>query len=418
MYVHDAAWYRDQGIDLRLGTPVTAISPEAHLLRTAAGEEPYARLLLATGAYPRRLALADESGVPVAYLRTLRTACGCARLSRTAAVAIVGAGWIGLEVAAAAREAGCQVAVHDLTDLPLRAVLGPEVAQVFADLHRAHGVELVLGAQVSAAAWPPRTWWWSASVPSGDLARAGGGLQIANGVLVDAWLRTSDPDIYAVGDIANHDHPELGRVRSEHGTTPSSRRRRGSQHARRCGAVCQAALLRHRPIGPRHGVLRPRGSPCYDTVVIKGDTKIGLPRLLGAPRHRRGGDARERLGRVRRATGQHRDRQQGLALVPATSRGPVRRGRAVRNPARPRPPPASKRWGSCGARPVLENLNHSERVLAPRPPSISFPAHGYQGPRAAVTAGACAHRRPCQTAPSWRPPFLTARPAWRRRSAP
>jgi 3-phenylpropionate/trans-cinnamate dioxygenase ferredoxin reductase subunit len=217
-YVHDAAWYREHDVDLRLDTRVTAVSPDDHLLRTSAGEEPFTRLLLATGASPRRLALADESGVPVAYLRTvedserLRTA-----FAARPRVTIIGAGWIGLEVAAAAREAGCQVTVYELADLPLRGVLGPEVAQVFADLHRAHGVELRLGSQVTADALHAADLVvvGIGAVPDIALAEAAG-LLTGNGVLTDAQLRTSHPDIYAAGDIANQAHPVLGRVRVEH----------------------------------------------------------------------------------------------------------------------------------------------------------------------------------------------------------
>jgi NADPH-dependent 2,4-dienoyl-CoA reductase/sulfur reductase-like enzyme len=217
-YVHDAAWYREHDVDLRLGTPVTAISPDDHLLRTAEGEESFTRLLLATGASPRRLALADESGVPVAYLRTIDDS---ERLRTTFAgrprVTIIGAGWIGLEVAAAAREAGCQVTVYEVADLPLRAVLGPEVARVFADLHRAHGVELVLGAPVppTALSAADLVVVGIGAIPETSLAEEAG-LRTGNGVLTDAQLRTSHPDIYAAGDVASHDHPVLGRVRVEH----------------------------------------------------------------------------------------------------------------------------------------------------------------------------------------------------------
>ncbi|MGH3247282.1 MAG: NAD(P)/FAD-dependent oxidoreductase [Trebonia sp.] len=218
VYVHDAAWYREHDIDLRLGTGVTAVSPDDHLLRTAAGEQTFTRLLLVTGASPRRLALADESGVPVVYLRTiedserLRTA-----FAARPRVTIIGAGWIGLEVAAAARQAGCRVTVYERADLPLGNVLGPEVAPVFAELHRAHGVELVLGSPVPAAALSAADLVvvGIGAVPETSLAEAAG-LQTGNGVLTDAQLRTSHPDIYAAGDVANHDHPLLGRLRSEH----------------------------------------------------------------------------------------------------------------------------------------------------------------------------------------------------------
>jgi NADPH-dependent 2,4-dienoyl-CoA reductase/sulfur reductase-like enzyme len=217
-YVHDAAWYREHDVDLRLDTRVTAISLDDHLLRTSAGEEPFTRLLLATGASPRRLALADESGVPVAYLRTIEDSERLrAAFADRLRVTIIGAGWIGLEVAAAAREAGCPVTVYEVADLPLRGVLGPEVARVFADLHRAHGVELVLGSPVTAAAFSAADLVvvGIGAVPDTSLAEAAG-LLTGNGILTDAELRTSHPHIYAAGDVANHDHPLLGRLRSEH----------------------------------------------------------------------------------------------------------------------------------------------------------------------------------------------------------
>lgn len=218
MYVHDAAWYRELGIDLRTGTRVTAVSPDDHLLRTSGGEESFTRLLLATGASPRRLPLADQSGVPVAYLRTIEDSERLrAAFTARPRVTIIGAGWIGLEVAAAAREAGCRVTVYELADLPLRGVLGPEVARVFADLHRAHGVELVLGSPVPAAALNAADLVvvGIGAVPETSLAEAAG-LRTGNGVLTDAQLCTSHPDIYAAGDIANQAHPVLGRVRIEH----------------------------------------------------------------------------------------------------------------------------------------------------------------------------------------------------------
>jgi NADPH-dependent 2,4-dienoyl-CoA reductase/sulfur reductase-like enzyme len=129
---------------------------------------------------------------------------------------VVGAGWIGLEVAAAAREAGCAVTVFEQAQLPLLGVLGPEMGKVFADLHREHGVDLRLGttdlsgidadAVLAGVGVRPRT----------ELAEAAG-LEVDNGVLVDADLRTSDPDVFAVGDIANEEHPTLGRrLRVEH----------------------------------------------------------------------------------------------------------------------------------------------------------------------------------------------------------
>jgi NADPH-dependent 2,4-dienoyl-CoA reductase/sulfur reductase-like enzyme len=132
---------------------------------------------------------------------------------------VVGGGWIGLEVAAAARTAGTEVTVVEAAELPLLGVLGPEMGRVFADLHRSHGVDLRLGstdlgdvegaAVVVGVGVRPRT----------ALAEAAG-LDVDNGVLVDRSLRSSDPDVFAVGDIANHDHPVLGhRIRVEHWNT-------------------------------------------------------------------------------------------------------------------------------------------------------------------------------------------------------
>ncbi len=235
-FVHDPDWYDRADVDLRLGTAVTAIDLAAHEVVTAAGRQRYDKLLLATGATPRRLAMADESGAPVAYLRTIEDS---QRLKDTfrdgLRIAIIGAGWIGLEVAAAARGAGCEVTVLESLDLPLLRVLGPEIARTFADLHREHGVDLRTSVQVAgveAKAGRAVVRLADGDVLEADLLVVGvgvspndalareAGLATDNGVLVDARLRTSDPDVYAAGDVANHDHPVLGRrIRVEHWDT-------------------------------------------------------------------------------------------------------------------------------------------------------------------------------------------------------
>ena len=217
--VHDEAWYRDHDVDLRLGTRVVEISPEAHVLHTSSGEETFGQLVLATGSSPRHLPLADDSGKPVAYLRTVDDSERLkATLSDKPRVTVVGAGWIGLEVAAAAREYGCDVTVFETAKLPLLAVLGPQVAEVFARLHREHGVDLRLGASVNQEALQDADLVVVGIGVTPDTALAeAAGLAVDNGVLVDAYLRTSHPDVFAIGDIANHDHPVLGRrVRVEH----------------------------------------------------------------------------------------------------------------------------------------------------------------------------------------------------------
>ena len=222
-FVHEPQWYAAHDIDLRTGAFVTDLDLGRKSVSLLDGTEiAYDKLLLATGSRPRRLPLADDSGVPTAYLRTvedsdrIRAAFGPGHR-----IVIIGAGWIGLEVAAAARAAGTEVTVFEVAELPLLRVLGPRVAQAFADLHRAHGVDLRLATAVTAA-----------DLDDADLVVVGvgvapevslaerAGLAVANGVLVDATLRTSHPGVYAVGDIANHDHPLLRRrVRVEHWDT-------------------------------------------------------------------------------------------------------------------------------------------------------------------------------------------------------
>ncbi len=216
--VHPREWYDEHHVDLRLGTEVTAIDRDAHEVELAGGARlAYAALVLATGSEPRVL------DVPGAEPLTLRTRADADRIRATFGegrrLVVVGGGWIGLEVAAAARTAGTEVTVVEASELPLLGVLGPEMGRVFADLHRSHGVDLRLGstdlgdlegaAVVVGVGVRPRT----------ALAEAAG-LAVDNGVLVDRSLRSSDPDVFAVGDIANHDHPVLGhRIRVEHWNT-------------------------------------------------------------------------------------------------------------------------------------------------------------------------------------------------------
>jgi NADPH-dependent 2,4-dienoyl-CoA reductase/sulfur reductase-like enzyme len=147
----------------------------------------------------------------------------------------VGAGWIGLEVAAAARLAGADVTIVETAELPLLAVLGPEVAPVFADLHREHGVDLRLSTSVETVEHdggrtrvrlsdghevsPDLIVVGIGAAPSVELAETAG-LAVDNGVLVDSALRTANSDVFAAGDVASHDHPVLGRrIRVEHWDT-------------------------------------------------------------------------------------------------------------------------------------------------------------------------------------------------------
>ena len=149
--VHEPAWYAAHGIDLRTGTAATALDLAGRRVQAGGEWLDYDHLVLATGARARHLPMADEAGVPVVYLRTLDDSLALReRLTEGARVGIIGGGWIGLEVASAARHHGSEVTVLESLDLPLLRVLGPEVAQVFADLHREHGVDLRTGVQVTA----------------------------------------------------------------------------------------------------------------------------------------------------------------------------------------------------------------------------------------------------------------------------
>jgi NADPH-dependent 2,4-dienoyl-CoA reductase/sulfur reductase-like enzyme len=225
--VHDEAWYTDNRVRLERGVKVVSIDPAAHTLRAEpvtggeSTEHHYDKLLLATGAFPRHFPDADRVSEPL-YLRTVEdNARLLEALKPGAKILIVGAGWIGLEVASAARQKDAEVTVYEVADLPLVAVLGPEVAQLFADLHRAHGVDLRLGTPVTeeAMAAADVVVVGIGAIPATGLAEQAG-LDVDRGVLVDETLRTSDPDIYAIGDVASQQHPVLGRrIRVEHWDT-------------------------------------------------------------------------------------------------------------------------------------------------------------------------------------------------------
>ncbi len=235
IFLHPDAWYAHQHIELRLGQTVTAFDRGAHQVSTAAGERiGYDKLLLATGSTPRRLSMPGAKLDGVLYLRRLGD-CEAMKAAFAAGgrVAIIGAGWIGLETAAAARAAGCAVTVVDVAELPLLAVLGKELAEIYAGLHRRHGVEFRLGTKLAGisgkdgAATGLRLQDGEliaadtviigvGITPNIDLAKAAG-LAVDNGVLVDEHLATSDPDIYAVGDVANAYYPHLDtHLRLEH----------------------------------------------------------------------------------------------------------------------------------------------------------------------------------------------------------
>ncbi|GAB3784069.1 NAD(P)/FAD-dependent oxidoreductase [Nocardioides ungokensis] len=232
----EPAWYADHAVDLRTGTHVESLDLDGHRVLAAGESIPYDRLLLATGARPRRLALADESGASVGYLRTMDDSVDLRRRFRDGfRLGVVGGGWIGLEAAAAARTSGAEVTVLESLDLPLLRVLGPEVAGVMAELHREHGVDLRTGAEITGIKRDGDEVQVSLAdgstltvdhllvgvgvQPNTEIAEAAG-LIVDNGIRVDRHLRTSREDVFAAGDVANADHPVLGTsLRVEHWDT-------------------------------------------------------------------------------------------------------------------------------------------------------------------------------------------------------
>jgi 3-phenylpropionate/trans-cinnamate dioxygenase ferredoxin reductase component len=235
IYVHQQSWYAEHDVDLRLGTRVTGLDPAAHELVLAdSSRAGYAKLLLATGSTPRRLAVPGAEYEGVLYLRRVADSDQIkATFAAASRVAVIGSGWIGMETAAAGRAAGVEVTVLERGELPLLKALGREAAQVFAGLHRDHGVDLRTQVKVSqitgsggradGVRLADGTHIKADAVivgigitPNSQLAEAAG-LQTGNGIITDAQLRTSGPGIYAAGDVANAYHPLLGKhIRVDH----------------------------------------------------------------------------------------------------------------------------------------------------------------------------------------------------------
>jgi 3-phenylpropionate/trans-cinnamate dioxygenase ferredoxin reductase component len=247
IFVHPEPWYAEHAVELSLGSTVTSLDPAS---RTIGERLSYDKLLLATGSKPRRLDVPGADLDGVYYLRNVeesdRLKIEFAQANR---VVIIGAGWIGLETAAAARAAGLDVTLLVSGDLPLQHVLGPEAALIFDELHRSHGVDLryrttaveltgrhgrVTGVMLSDGTRIDADMIivGIGAVPRTEIA-ADAGLKIDNGIVVDEHLRTSDPDIFAAGDIARTYNPRLGRhIRVEHWA-----------NARRQGVVAAKAML-------------------------------------------------------------------------------------------------------------------------------------------------------------------------------
>jgi 3-phenylpropionate/trans-cinnamate dioxygenase ferredoxin reductase subunit len=234
IYVHPEGFYADHDIELRLGRTAEELDTSARELTLDDGERlPYDRLLLATGAEPRRLTVPGSDLDGVMYLRSVEDSDALrARLDRGGAVVVVGAGWIGAEVAASARQRGLDVTLIAPASAPLERVLGPELGGIYRDIHADHGVQLLLGTGVERFEGGPaveRVRTTDGRTLDCDFVVVGVGVQprtalaaeagiaVENGILADAHLQTGAPGVFAAGDVANAHHPFYSqRIRVEH----------------------------------------------------------------------------------------------------------------------------------------------------------------------------------------------------------
>jgi 3-phenylpropionate/trans-cinnamate dioxygenase ferredoxin reductase subunit len=234
VYVHDEGFYAAQDIELRLGS--TAVSVDTSIGQVALDDGKrlrYDRLLLATGAEPRHLSIPGEALDGVLYLRNVQDSDALReRLDRGGSVVVVGAGWIGAEVAASARQRGLDVTVVEPASVPLQRVLGPELGAVYRDIHVDHGVHMLLETGVdafegSSAVERVRTSDGrtldcdfvvvGVGVRPRTTLAADGGLYVDDGIVVDEHLQTSTHRVFAAGDVAMAAHPLYGhRIRVEH----------------------------------------------------------------------------------------------------------------------------------------------------------------------------------------------------------
>jgi 3-phenylpropionate/trans-cinnamate dioxygenase ferredoxin reductase subunit len=223
-------WYAEQEVEVRIGTEVTALDPDGPSVELADGERIDAdAVLLATGGMPRRMP--GPSSDRVLYLRTIEDCDRIRELLVSGRLVVVGAGFIGAEVAASARARGVEVTVLERNGVPLNRALGEEIGQLYGAIHRDHGVDLRTGAMVESieetaggvvVGLGEGEFIEADAVlvgvgigPNTELAEAAG-LDVDNGVLVDERCMTSADGVFAAGDMASHLHPLFGRLRVEH----------------------------------------------------------------------------------------------------------------------------------------------------------------------------------------------------------
>jgi NADPH-dependent 2,4-dienoyl-CoA reductase/sulfur reductase-like enzyme len=288
-WVADEATYAEKNITLRRGITATRIDRARKVVVASRTEYPYDKLLIATGSAPRRLDLPGADLDGLLTLRTLEESLALReRFTEGAAIVIVGAGWIGCEAAAAARQHGANVTMIEPRSQPLLPVTGEQVGACFAALHRDHGVDLRLGIGVTGFAGDGAVSSvhikGHASVPA-DIVLVGvgaapnialadaAGLQLADGgIAVDATLRSSDPDIYAAGDVAAHDHPKYRhRIRVEHWANAKDQ---GKHVAANLLGAGEPYLLRPFFFSDQYDLgceYRGFADPAKDRLVVRGD---------------------------------------------------------------------------------------------------------------------------------------------------
>jgi 3-phenylpropionate/trans-cinnamate dioxygenase ferredoxin reductase subunit len=234
IFFRPATWYEEKNIRLVLGDAAVHVDPKAHSVTLASGRSlPYDKLLIATGTRARRLRWLEDAGAPIYYLRTLDDSEALRPiLKRGAHLAIIGAGVIGMEVAASAVSLGCQVSVIELADRVMARSVSPTVSRFLTEYHRSKGVQILCsvkiigvgvreghavielsgGTRIEADAVVAGV----GAEPVTELAREAG-LRVEDGIIVDRHTRTSDPDIHAAGDVTRFDSLRQGRhIRAEH----------------------------------------------------------------------------------------------------------------------------------------------------------------------------------------------------------
>ena len=360
--LHPREWYAEHGIDLRTSTQAVGLDPREHELRLADGAVlRYDSVVIATGSSPRTLPMEGADLPGVATLRRLDDSDDLAAQLRDGGrrLVLIGSGWIGMEVAATARELGNQVTVLERDPVPLAVALGKEMGEVFRGLHEERGVDLRTSVDVQKISGTERAdgvvvdgetvpadivLMGVGAVPNTGLAERAG-LALGNGILTDSGLRTSAPDVYAAGDVANAYHPVIQRhLRSEHWANALHA---GPVAARamlgEAGVVRRYPLLLHGSVRSQHGALGVRAA--HD----RG--------AAGRSRGPRGARVRRILGR-RRAHSRRYERQRAEGQQGRPGADPVGWDDERREPARPFHPARAPGRGTltrawAGAAPIV-----------------------------------------------------------------